>query len=46
MKYQYQSKSLRSLELSLSVLEQLGLGNSQFASQVEELLNQAMRGNF
>lgn len=46
LKYQYQSKSLRSLELSLSVLEQLGLGNSQFASQVEELLNQAMRGNF
>jgi tetratricopeptide (TPR) repeat protein len=44
--YQYQGKSLRSLELSLSVLDQLGLGNSYLASQVEVLLNQAMRGSF
>ncbi len=44
--YQYQGKALRSLELSLSILDQLGLGNSYLASQVEVLLNQAMRGSF
>jgi len=46
LQYQYQGKSLRSLELSLSVLEQLGLGNCHLASQVELLIDQAMRGSF
>ncbi len=44
--YQYQGKSLRSLELSLSVLDQIGMGNTQLASQVEVMLNQVMRGSF
>jgi tetratricopeptide (TPR) repeat protein len=44
--YQYQGKSLRSLELSLSVLDQLGMSNTQLASQVEAMLNQVMRGSF
>jgi tetratricopeptide (TPR) repeat protein len=43
--YQYQGKSLRSLELSLSVLDQLNMNNSQLASQVEAMLNQVMRGS-
>lgn len=46
LQYQYQGKSLRSLELSLSVLDQLGLSNTQLASQVEKMLNQAMHGRF
>jgi tetratricopeptide (TPR) repeat protein len=44
--YQYQGKSLRSLELSLSVLDQLDMSNTQLASQVEAMLNQVMRGSF
>jgi tetratricopeptide (TPR) repeat protein len=44
--YQYQGKSLRSLELSLSVLDQLGMSHTQFASQVEAMLNKVMRGSF
>ena len=45
-KYQYNGKSLRSLELSLSVLDQIGMTNTQLASQVEAMLNQVMRGSF
>ncbi len=44
--YQYQGKSLRSLELSLSVLDQLNMGSTKLASQVEAMLNQVMRGSF
>ena len=44
--YQYQGKSLRSLELSLSVLDKIGMSNTQLASQVEAMLNQVMRGRF
>ncbi len=44
--YQYQGKSLRSLELSLSVLDQLGMSNTQLALQVEAMLNKVMRGSF
>ena len=44
--YQYQGKSLRSLELSLSVLDKLGMGSTKLASQVEAMLNQVMRGSF
>ena len=44
--YQYQGKALRSLELSLSVLDKLGMSSTQFALQVDELLDQAMRGKF
>ena len=46
VQYQYQGKSLRSLELSLSVLDQLGMSNTQLASQVETMLNKVMRGSF
>ena len=45
-KYQYNGKSLRSLELSLSVLDQIGMTNTQLASQVEAMLNQVMHGSF
>lgn len=44
--YQYQGKSLRSLELSISVLDQLGMSNTHLASQVEAMLNKAMHGSF
>jgi tetratricopeptide (TPR) repeat protein len=44
--YQYQGKSLRSLELSLSVLDQLGMSDTKLAAQVEAMLNQVMRGSF
>ena len=44
--YQYQGKSLRSLELSLSVLDKLDMGSTKLASQVETMLNQVMRGSF
>ncbi len=44
--YQYQGKTLRSLELSLSVLDKLGMSGTKFALQVDELLDQAMRGKF
>lgn len=44
--YQYQGKALRSLELSLSVLDKLGMSSTKFAIQVDELLDQAMRGKF
>ncbi len=44
--YQYQGKSLRSLELSLSVLDQLGMSHTQIAAQVETMLNKVMRGSF
>lgn len=44
--YQYQGKSLRSLELALSVLDQLGMAHSQLASQIEVMLHQVMRGSF
>ena len=44
--YQYQGKALRSLELSLSVLDKMGMSSTQFALQVDELLDQAMRGKF
>jgi tetratricopeptide (TPR) repeat protein len=44
--YQYQGKALRSLELSLSVLDKLGMSSTKFATQVDELLDQAMRGKF
>jgi tetratricopeptide (TPR) repeat protein len=46
VQYQYQGKSLRSLELSLSVLDQLGLSHTKLGSQVEAMLNQVMRGSF
>ena len=46
LQYQYQGKSLRSLELALSVLDQLGLSNTQITSKVEAMLHQAMRGSF
>jgi len=41
--YQYQGKSLRSLELSLSVLSQIGLGDGELATKVDALLDQVMR---
>ncbi|MBD2176012.1 hypothetical protein H6F42_03640 [Pseudanabaena sp. FACHB-1998] len=44
--YQYQGKSLRSLELSLSVLDQMGMSDTGLASKVESMLNQVMRGSF
>lgn len=44
--YQYQGKSLRSLELSLSILDQLNMSNSKLALQVEAMLHQVMRGSF
>lgn len=44
--YQYQGKALRSLELSFSVLDQLGMSNTKLASQVETMLDQVMRGKF
>lgn len=44
--YQYQGKSLRSLELSLNVLDRLDMNDTQLASKVEAMLNQAMRGSF
>ena len=44
--YQYQGKALRSLELALSVLDQLDMSNSQLASQVEGMLNQVMHNSF
>jgi tetratricopeptide (TPR) repeat protein len=44
--YQYQGKDLRSLELSLSVLDKLGMSSTKFAIQVDELLDQVMRGKF
>jgi len=44
--YQYQGKALRSLELSLSVLDKLGMSSTKFALQVDELLDQVMRGKF
>jgi tetratricopeptide (TPR) repeat protein len=44
--YQYQGKALRSLELSLSVLDKLGMSSTKFAIQVDELLDQVMRGKF
>jgi tetratricopeptide (TPR) repeat protein len=44
--YQYQGKALRSLELALSVLDQLGMSNSQLSSQIEGMLNQVMRSSF
>ncbi|NUN63802.1 hypothetical protein HCU40_03335 [Pseudanabaena biceps] len=43
--YQYQGKSLRSLELCLSILDHLAMGNSELASKVETMLNQVMRKN-
>jgi len=46
VQYQYQGKSLRSLELSLSVLDQLGMSHSKLATQVEAMLNQVMRGSY
>ncbi|PZV17805.1 MAG: hypothetical protein DCF20_05405 [Pseudanabaena sp.] len=46
LQYQYQGKSLRALELSLSVLDHLGISNTKLASQVEAMLNQVMRGSF
>ena len=36
--YQYQGKSLRSLELSLSVLDKIGMSNTQLASKVKAML--------
>ena len=44
--YQYQGKALRSLELSLSVLDKLGMSSTKFATQVDELLDQVMGGKF
>ena len=44
--YQYQGKSLRSLELSLSVLDKLDMGSTKLAAQVETMFNQLMRGSF
>lgn len=44
--YQYQGKALRSLELSLSVLDKLGMSSTKFAIQVDALLDQVMRGKF
>ena len=44
--YQYQGKSLRSLDLSLSILDQLNMSNSKLALQVEAMLHQVMRGSF
>ena len=44
--YQYQGKALRSLELSLSVLDKLGMSSTKFAIQVDELLDQVMGGKF
>lgn len=46
LQYQYQGKALRSLELSLSAIDQLGMSNTKLASQVEVMLNQVMRGSF
>ena len=43
LQYQYQGKSLRSLELALSVLDKIGLSNSELASKVDALLDQVMR---
>ncbi len=44
--YQYQGKCLRSLELSLSVLDQLGMSNTKLAAQAETMLNKVMHGKF
>ncbi|ELS31013.1 MULTISPECIES: tetratricopeptide repeat protein [Pseudanabaena] len=44
--YQYQGKSIRSLELALSVLDRIGMSHTQLASQIEVMLNQVMRGSF
>jgi tetratricopeptide (TPR) repeat protein len=44
--YQYQGKSLRSLELSLNVLDRLDMSDTKLALKVEAMLNQAMRGSF
>jgi tetratricopeptide (TPR) repeat protein len=44
--YQYQGKALRSLELSLSVLDKLGMSSTKFGTQVDELLDQVMGGKF
>ncbi len=46
LQYQYQGKALRSLELALSVLDQLGMSDTQLASQVEAMLNQVMHSSF
>lgn len=43
LQYQSQGKSLRSLELALSVLEQIGSGDSELATKVDALLDQVMR---
>ncbi|MEE3718277.1 hypothetical protein V2H45_16175 [Tumidithrix elongata RA019] len=43
-KYQYQGKSVRSLELALNVLEQYNQGNTRLASQMEAMLMHAMGG--
>ncbi|PZU93772.1 MAG: hypothetical protein DCE90_15895 [Pseudanabaena sp.] len=41
--YQYQGKSLRSLELAFSILDQIGFGDSELATKVDTLLDQVMR---
>ena len=44
--YQYQGKALRSLELALSTLDQIGMSNTRLASQIEVMLNQVMGSKF
>ena len=44
--YQYQGKSLRSLELALSILEQIGLGQHLLAQKADQMLMQVLQNKF
>jgi hypothetical protein len=45
-KYQYQGKSVRSLELALNALDQFNCGNTKLAAQIDQMLMQSMGGGF
>jgi hypothetical protein len=45
-KYQYQGKSVRSLELALNALDQFNCGNTKLAAQIDKMLMQSMGGGF
>ncbi|MDX2255022.1 MAG: tetratricopeptide repeat protein [Pseudanabaenaceae cyanobacterium bins.39] len=42
--YQYQGKALRSLELALSILDQLGMSDHQLTQRVDKMLTKLMQG--
>jgi tetratricopeptide (TPR) repeat protein len=44
-KYQYQGKSVRSLELALNALQNFNRGDSRLANQIDAMLLQAMGGS-